>query len=253
MASRRTRATRSCAASSCDTGAVSTEHEPTTQGDDGSDRVDLGGIYRDSRERITAMLIEGGDAGAGTPVPACPGWRVRDVVAHLVGVIEDVFAGRLTGPPPAEQTAEEVERHRAETVDELLAAWAAVAPAFEDLLTQMQSWPGMLDVLTHEQDIRAALGLPGARDDRGIVLGARALAGADGLPARLVATDDPASPLAAVDDDRPVAHASAFEIVRLRLGRRTPDEVRALAWTGDPEPILAQLFIFGPTAVSLGE
>ena len=219
----------------------------------GAGAVDLGTLYRASRERVASLLADGGPVAAVAPVPGCPGWQVRDVVAHLVGVIEDVFAGRLTGPPPPEQTAEQVDRHRAETVDELMTAWAAVAPGFEDLLTQMQIWPGMLDVLTHEHDIRAALGRPGFRGDRAVVLGARALAGSDGLPARLVATDDPASPFDGVDDDRPVARTTGFEILRLRLGRRTPDEVRALDWTGDPEPILDHLFIFGPTAVSLGE
>ena len=189
-------------------------------------------------------------------VAACPGWSVKDVIAHLVGIIEDVNAGRLTGPPPAEQTADEVERHRADTMDDLLAAWSEFTPGFEELITQMRIWPGLLDVLSHEHDTRAALGRPGARDDRGVQLGAEQLVAALAAPVEVVITPDPADGEgdASNDPDAPlVLRATAFEVFRLRLGRRTREQARQLAWSRDPGDVLDQLFIFGPTTTALGE
>ena len=46
-------------------------------------------------------------------VPACPGWSVRDVVAHMTAVAEDWAAGSLAGPPTDEQTAAHVARFAA--------------------------------------------------------------------------------------------------------------------------------------------
>jgi hypothetical protein len=46
---------------------------------------------------------------------------------------------------------------------------------------------------------------------------------------------------------------TAFEVVRLRLGRRSRAEVRALDWDPIPPPDLAALFIFGPRPTPLRE
>jgi hypothetical protein len=49
-------------------------------------------------------------------------------------------------------------------VADVLARWAAAAPDFEKMITAHQVWPAVIDVASHEQDIRGALGRPGARD-----------------------------------------------------------------------------------------
>ncbi|MEI2652676.1 MAG: maleylpyruvate isomerase N-terminal domain-containing protein [Microthrixaceae bacterium] len=87
----------------------------------------VGDRYRDARLRITALLEPVNDSAWDTPVDACTGWRVRDVLAHLVGVIEDAAAGRLGGPPDPVQTAAEVDRHRDDDPRELLRTWSAIA------------------------------------------------------------------------------------------------------------------------------
>jgi hypothetical protein len=43
-------------------------------------------------------------------VPTCPGWTVRDVVAHLAGLCEDWVQGRLAGYASEAWTANQVER-----------------------------------------------------------------------------------------------------------------------------------------------
>ncbi len=47
--------------------------------------------YARSREPVTELLADVDDAEAATPVQACPGWQVRDVVAHLLGTVDDAL------------------------------------------------------------------------------------------------------------------------------------------------------------------
>lgn len=54
-------------------------------------KPDLSLLYQDTQARLAA-LIAGLDATAlATPVPACPGWSVKDVVAHELAITEDVI------------------------------------------------------------------------------------------------------------------------------------------------------------------
>jgi hypothetical protein len=53
-------------------------------------------------------------------VPACPGWRVREVVAHLAGLCEDWVEGRLQGYGSSQWTAAQVDRYSAATIEEIL-------------------------------------------------------------------------------------------------------------------------------------
>jgi uncharacterized protein (TIGR03083 family) len=60
---------------------------------------DLAGMYRETRERLTALVAGLDEAQLAAPVPACPGWSVADVIGHLAAIPEDALAGRLTGRP----------------------------------------------------------------------------------------------------------------------------------------------------------
>src|SRR5206468_11838675 len=88
--------------------------------------LDLGHVYRAARERLTEVVRSMADDPASVPVPACPGWSVHDVVAHLLGIIEDVMAGRLTGPPSEEESAEQVGWRRGVPTSALLDEWTAL-------------------------------------------------------------------------------------------------------------------------------
>ena len=77
--------------------------------------ADLAALYRETRQRLGALVSELGDAELAAMVPGCPGWSVRDVLAHLTAVAQDV-----PGRPP-DRSAErgrhrraggEVPRHR---------------------------------------------------------------------------------------------------------------------------------------------
>ena len=132
-------------------------------------------------------------------------------------------------------------------------AWDRLAPMFEPVLTERPIWTAMIDVISHEHDVRAALGTPGARDDSAVLLGARRLAELD--TTRVVITveefSDTASPRC--PSAQAALTAPAFEILRFRLGRRSISQVLDLPWIGDPRPHLPDLFVFGPASQSLIE
>ncbi len=214
----------------------------------------VGDRYRSSRLRIEALLGDVDEPGWTTPVAACPGWRVRDVLAHLVGVIEDAVAGRLDGPPSEAQTAVEVERHRDDDPRELFAQWSQMAPVFEEVLTERAIWPGFFDVLSHEHDIRGALDRPGERDHADVRLACDLLTEHLEVPAALEIDlgDRRIRPGGAVGEPL-VLRTTAFEVLRLRLGRRSRGQVERLDWSGDPGGIVDALFIFGPATHDIVE
>ena len=55
-----------------------------------------------------------------------------------------------------------------------------------------------------------------------------------------------ASPPSPVDGPTHRVTTTPFEVFRLRLGRRSPEQVAALPWDTVPGPVIDELFIFGP-------
>ena len=84
---------------------------------------DLAQLYRNTRERLTALVAGLDEQALATPVPACPGWQVQDVVAHLAAIVEDALAGRLTGPPSEAETAVQVARYKGRPMLQTLDGW----------------------------------------------------------------------------------------------------------------------------------
>jgi uncharacterized protein (TIGR03083 family) len=223
-----------------------------------AERLNLGTVYAETRARVGA-LVSGAPDAAAIPVPACPEWTVHDVVAHLVAVVEDVLGGRLTGIPTNEATAEQVARRAGRPVSDMVAEWNAIAPAFEAFLSSTPVWPAAMDALSHEQDIRGAIGQPGARDVPAIVLGTRRLVQGIPSPVALVVHLDgedhrvgPETPDAG-DSHSLELTTTTFEAFRFRLGRRSRAQLAALAWSGDPAPVLDHLTIFGPSPIDIIE
>ena len=131
--------------------------------DDHAD-ADLAWLYRETMGRLMNLVAGLTDAELTTSMPACPAWTVRDMVGHLTAIPEDAASGRLKGIPSDEVTAGQVARLAGLPVADVLARWAAAAPDFERMITAHQVWPAVIDVASQEQDIRGAVGRPGARD-----------------------------------------------------------------------------------------
>lgn len=214
-----------------------------------------GAAYAGVRQRINELLGDASDR-AGDTVPACPQWRVCDLVAHVAGVVEDVLGGRLDGAGTEPWTATQVEARRTKLLADVLAEWNAQAPQLEGMLDSFGS-PGrqlVMDAVTHEHDLRGALGASGAQDSDAVLLGvdwlmkayqgASAAGGHSGV--RIVASDSGST--WEPGGDRPVVAtvtASSFELLRTFSGRRTEAEVRSLVWEGDVDAVLPSL-TFGP-------
>jgi uncharacterized protein (TIGR03083 family) len=221
------------------------------------DDADPGVHYRRSRLRLTALLADADTATWARPVPACPGWDVHAVVAHLVGIVEDALAGELDGtsPPGPERTGRQVARHRDDDPAGLLTRWDELVGPFEAVIGQAGVWPAAFDAVSHEHDVRGALDRPGARDDALVRTAARMMI--EGLNGSAVVEADLG--------DGPVVTSSGtgatyrlrttpFEVFRFRLGRRTVDQVRALDWApAPPETLLDELFVFGPAPAPVVE
>jgi uncharacterized protein (TIGR03083 family) len=216
----------------------------------------VGWHYREARLRIDSLLRPLADDLWERPTFACPGWRVRDVLAHLVGNTEDAAAGRLNGIPTEELTAAQVSRHRDDHPLDLLDQWAAAGPLIEEAISGPPRWPAAVDVLTHEHDIRSALGDRGARENESVSTVAAMLAvGLDSPVPLSIQLDGHQIDDSPTDDSgaRLTLRTTAFEFFRLRLGRRSLRQVRELDWSGDPEPVVEDLFIFGPASESIVE
>jgi hypothetical protein len=134
--------------------------------------------------------------------------------------------------------------------------WGDLAPSFEELIGRAVVWPAVLDLATHEQDIRGALGRPGARDSEAVWVGAERLVTTmqSSVPMRVVCEDFEArvGPEDVADPEL-LLRTTRFETLRWRLGRRSRSQVQRFDWSRDPAPVIDQLFIFGPSLTDIVE
>ena len=219
-----------------------------------SDARQIADVYQDTTARIAEMLTGSDGAVWQHPVPACPGWSVRDVVSHMTAVAEDWASGRLTGPPTDEETAEHVRRFGGHDEAELLEALSGAAARLHQLAESSGLEPPLGDIACHEHDIRSAIGKPGARDAQSVLWTSdRLLANLrPPVPLRIVVEDGEyrCGPL---DGSEIELRTTRFEAMRWRTGRRSRSQLSAMDWSTEPEPVLDHLFLFGPAASDIIE
>lgn len=223
------------------------------------DRVAL---YRDTRQRYVVLLRSLSADELQRPVLSCPGWTVLDVVAHSVGSATDVVTGNLEAVSTAPWTAAQVEARRGRTLDELLAEWDEYIPALEEVLDARAMRGSSLlivDLATHEQDIRGAVGRPGGRDSAGYRLSWKLyLRGLEyrirqaELPALLLRSEEGES-LAGAGEPAATVSAFAFELWRAVAGRRSLGQIAAYDWEGDATPYIPIIPTFSPPEADVVE
>jgi len=219
-------------------------------------------LYREARTGLIALAREQLDE-LDRAAPATPFWRVRDVLAHVGGVSDDIAHGNLEGVASDPWTAAQVDKRRTWTAEEILADWERNGDAVDALLDGPPTGPSgqlLFDTWTHEQDIRGALGIPGGRESdvfaRTWEWATEVMDGRDQGEQRaaLALVADGVTREVGVAPVTRSVHASRFELLRAMSGRRSTAQVSSWQWDGaaDPARILLAPF-FQPAPVDLQE
>ena len=216
--------------------------------------------YTAVRKRLSDLALTLSDDELATSVPACPGWTVKDIVAHLTGTAGDLGSGNF--PKDQSWTANQVESRKAKSLEDTVFEWADNAPglmaAVEGPIAGF-AWVLVPDVVSHELDVRNALGRKDGRDTPELSRALEVMATAfgervakAGLPAVKVVAGD--VELIAGDGDPAVTvKTSAFDMLRAVTSRRTPDEIKTFDWDGDPAPYIEHMAPFPFPEAALGE
>jgi len=175
------------------------------------------------RARVIDLLRSTPESSGNIVVPCTPAWTIRQLAAHLVGVPEDILAGRMEGVTSDAWTQAQVERFGLLSLSELADLFETTAPKIDAILHNIPQpiiSQFVMDAVTHEQDMRSALGVPGGRDSKAVEVGV-------GFFLNLIEVSDP--PLF---DVLITTSASSWDVLRSLTGRRTVEQMNALGLDG---------------------
>lgn len=212
---------------------------------------DAGAAYHLVYRRVDALTRGRADV-AERAVPACPAWTVRQTVAHLTGVAQDIVSLNMEDKAADAWTQAQVDRLGEHTIDELLDLWGQLIDPVTTTLalaSQASACQLVFDTLTHEHDIRGALDEPGSRTGDlvyEVALGFSTTMGDQfirqaGLPALRLITPAIGSVQLGDPHTAPGQVAldiSDFEALRAQGGRRSIRQLLTLPWQGDPTHLL---------------
>jgi uncharacterized protein (TIGR03083 family) len=215
--------------------------------------------YRGVRARVREMVECADPAALQRAVPATPKWTGHDVLAHMVGVPNDVVHGRMEGLASEPWTQAQVDARASASIAALLAEWDEYTTRFEEMLSAAPgeiAGQAIFDAATHEHDLRNALGITGARDSDAVGSGWDWIVGArtrNGGPA-ICFVVEAGEQVSGVGDLIARVEASQFELFRAVSGRRTAKEIAQYGWDREPEPsVLLAADFFSIPADSIGE
>ena len=206
-------------------------------------------LYLDSQRRVLDLVTPLSADELTRATPACPLWSVRDILAHLAGSSAAFAGGPNEGEPASpEWTQAQVEPRRGRSVAELAEEWLRHVPEIAEIPVSSRSWlPILHDLLSHEADIRGAIGAPRLPAD---ALAAawpllnvplqRRLAPLGGV---LLKLDEQLIPIGASEPAIEV-EATQFDFWRAWFGRRSPAQIRGWVRRGDSDRFAAQLPVF---------
>lgn len=220
--------------------------------------VDPGAVYELTRLAVMATVAGLSDEQFETVVPATPAWRVRDVLAHVVGLAADLNAQRFPDAHDVGGAAwalRQVASRSDTAIDDILAEWSREAPTFEEGLRLFGYEEGshfVADLHAHHQDIRGAIGLP--PDDDELTVGVAldhylgfldqmiTAAGWGTLVVVAVVSEGVEErSLGGLGPHHARMQGSAFEVLRCCSARRSARQIRALDWQGDVDALLSLL------------
>jgi uncharacterized protein (TIGR03083 family) len=206
--------------------------------------------WTQAQRRVIELVSDLSPEQAELRVPACPDWTVRDLLSHIVGLGADVVAGDEPDDHNEAWTNRQVVARRDHDVAKLVAEWQGLTEPMRAYMRDHGPRP-LGDVIIHEQDLRGALGVPGAHDTPGLHairdrfvprLGGRV---ADLPPLALVGDHWSWASSGAADDAETVLRAPDFDLARALVTRRSADQLRSWTVRGDVQPYLDAFAMLG--------
>ncbi|MEU0738221.1 maleylpyruvate isomerase family mycothiol-dependent enzyme [Streptomyces sp. NPDC006134] len=204
-----------------------------------------GRLLTTERDALVPLLRSRKDEDFALPVAACPGWTVRDVLAHCSSALVRVVEGRLGegvfSPESNDRDiAERAGWTNAQVVDELERAMTEAGPVIARSDGGLDSVA--LGEWVHAGDVREALGEPGAYAGPGLPDALTLLAvvtrdrGGVPLHADLDDVDEPLK-LGEASGERPPGRfiGDAATLVRLCMGRPVDGAAYELAGVEERE------------------
>ncbi|GAA1900103.1 maleylpyruvate isomerase family mycothiol-dependent enzyme [Lapillicoccus jejuensis] len=217
-------------------------------------------LWQETQARVGGLVraVEQEDPAAlRRPVPACPDWSGRDLLAHMVGLGADVLAGDEPDDHNPSWTQAQVDARAGRDGAALVDEWDDLAPRLADWMRAHGTRP-LGDVVIHEQDLRGALGRPGGRDSGGFAairdrmtgrLATRWAEHGGGRTLGLVADDDGWTWCSADVDPSGadvVLRASGFDLGRAVVARRTATQLRGWVVCGELGDGVQAFAVLGP-------
>jgi uncharacterized protein (TIGR03083 family) len=208
--------------------------------------VDAALMYERVRQRFIAVVRAAADNELERIVAPTPAWRVRDVLAHVVGITSDLNAERFPAGASDEWTAEQVAVRRERPVEEIIDEWDRGASAFEAglrLFGYSMSAHYLGDLFTHYQDVRMTLALPADRDGLTVqvaldfYLESLDEALREGELGTIEVHVGSETHVVGRGDAKASVRGEPFEILRSLSGRRSLRQIRQLDWSGEVDAL----------------
>jgi uncharacterized protein (TIGR03083 family) len=196
--------------------------------------TDYAAAYGELRQQMLVLLADRTDAELEKVAPATPQWRVRDVVAHLGGVCDDIANGNMDGVASDPWTQAQVDKRAEWPFPRVLDDWSEHAAVVEPLMNSFGQPIGQMifDAWTHEQDVRGALDAPGGRDTPAMEISWAWLVETNQAsatkPGGLLVVTEAGSDLLGQGEPSATLRTTRFEFLRAVTGRRSRAQVRAL-------------------------
>ncbi|MCU1393776.1 MAG: hypothetical protein JWM34_2204 [Ilumatobacteraceae bacterium] len=203
-------------------------------------RVEPADVYTTARTRLLALASTADPAVHDAPLSPTPPWVFVDGYRHLTGVCANVLDGVLDNAGTPEWTSAQLAERSSATLDEVCTEWAARGPELDARVAAAGRAMAFVafDTWTHEQDIRAAAGVMGARDSVADALATIALESFDarytslGAPALRLDLGDRTARLGVGTPALTLA-VTPYEVLRMIFGRRSLAQMEAADWRGD--------------------
>lgn len=187
--------------------------------------------YLEFRDRVSALILDLPESMASLSVPLCPGWEVSALISHIVGVPEDILSGRMEGVTTEAWTQAQVDRHEGKSLAQLVTAWQATAEEFDVFFPHIPSpinSQAVMDAVTHEHDLRHAVGHMGAQDSLAVEVALGWL------------LDMGESKVAGIGKQLHDSDISRYELLRSLTGRRSVDQMNQLGLDGEQMALILQ-------------